>query len=107
LVAAAFLCKKRNCLETIRWSLTEFTKVTADLRRARPRYWRRARIGNLVQHDSSMDWTASRLYASSKRHYKYWSIRWFDLIPGYNQTLFGSIECQPFFQDPPMHLSTE
>jgi hypothetical protein len=61
-----------------------------------------------ILYSMTLQWTEPHLaYTSSKRHYKYWSIRWFDFIPGYNQTLFGSIECQPFFQDPPMHLSTE
>jgi len=53
-------------------------------------------------------WTKQELaYTDTpKRHYKYWSIRWFDLIPGYNQTLFGSFICQPFFEDPPTEQQT-
>lgn len=46
-------------------------------------------------------------YTFPQRHYQYWSIRWFDLIPGYHQTLLGSIECQPFLQDPPGDLPTQ
>jgi hypothetical protein len=37
-----------------------------------------------------------------QRHHQYWSVRWVDLIPGYNSTVFGSITCAPFFQDPPI-----
>jgi hypothetical protein len=36
-----------------------------------------------------------------QRHHQYWSVRWVDLIPGYHSTVFGSITCAPFFQDPP------
>lgn len=35
---------------------------------------------------------------------EYWSIRWYNLIPGYNQTLFGSVILLPFFEDPPTSL---
>lgn len=45
-------------------------------------------------------------YLPPERFHQYWTIRWFDLVPGYHQTLYGSIDCQPFFQDPPMALPT-
>jgi len=38
-----------------------------------------------------------------QRRHQYWSVRWVDLIPGYYNTVFGSINCGPFFQDPPIN----
>lgn len=36
-----------------------------------------------ILYSMPLQWTEPHLaYTSSKRHYKYWSIRWFDLIPG-------------------------
>ena len=46
-------------------------------------------------------------YGSGPQHvHQYWSVRWIDIIPGYNQTIKGDMICSPFFIDPDNH-STE
>ena len=43
-------------------------------------------------------------YGSGPQHvHQYWSVRWLDIIPGYNQTNKGDIICSPFFIDPTFH----
>ena len=45
-------------------------------------------------------------YGSGPQHvHQYWSIRWIDIIPGYNQTIKGDMICSPFFIDSNFHSS--
>jgi len=36
-----------------------------------------------------------------KKENWYWSVRWYDIIPGYRSTISGVMICAPFFIDPP------
>lgn len=45
-------------------------------------------------------------YGSGPQHvHQYWSIRWMDMLPGYNQTIKGDMICSPFFIDENFHSS--
>ena len=48
-----------------------------------------------------------RYKSGPQNHHQYWSIRWLDMIPGYNQTIKGSMVCAPFFIDPPFDSDNE